>query len=383
MAVNLSLPTADLRGRRLDHYLGGPWGWTDTLALDGSTAPITLGEGNSPTVDVGGDDDASRLALKLEGSNPTGSHKDRAMSVAVTRAVEVGATTVVAASSGNAGAAAAAYAARAGLRCVVLTTTGVPSEMHAQIVACGAALLAFPDSFARNRMMQAAVEDLAWFPVTNFVEPGPGSNPYAIEGYKSVAYEIARDLVEPPEVVVVPTSRADLLAGISKGFRELLDADLIARRPRLVAAEPATGAAFTAALATDDPAARERTQIVRHPSPAISVGGDVANWQGLDALSSSSGWAEPVEERDYLAVHRAMAMNEGIFMEPSSAVGVAVAQRVLSSQAGSVLAIVTAGGLKDHRRGFSDGTSPSVEVHDEDLGRLVATVDRQLREPRA
>jgi threonine synthase len=263
--VNLVPPLADLRGRDLASFPGGPWGWPTAAGT-----PSPMGEGNTPLIRL-----EDGLWVKDESRNPTGSHKDRAMTVGVAAAREHGARTVVAASSGNAGASAAAYAARAGLRCVVLTTVHIPAVLAGQTRAFGAPVIPFPDTAVRDRMMESAVTGLGWYPLTNYVQPAAGGNPYGNEGYKSIAYELARDLGSDVDTVVVPTSRADLLAGIERGYRELAGAGLVTAVPRMIAAETSTAAAFSAALEHGDRAAQERTTVsgVLHRQHAADLAG--------------------------------------------------------------------------------------------------------------
>ncbi|MGW2388488.1 pyridoxal-phosphate dependent enzyme [Streptomyces lydicamycinicus] len=352
IGVNTMPPLADLGGVDLTGYPGGPWGLPSALPVSGP--PVTLGEGNTPLIRLRNDQDrdgadgpAGEVWLKHEGGNPTGSHKDRAMAVGVAAAVAAGADTVVAASSGNAGAAAAAYAARAGLRCVVFTNEAVPAGLRAQIDALGAERVVHPGTTAdRNAAMARAVQEPGWYPLTSYSAPSPGGNPYANEGYKSVAYELARDLAgRRLDTVVVPTSRADLLAGIGRGFRELAAAGLIAREPRLVAAEPAGAAPFTAALRHPDRADQERTRVAAGPTVAFSLGEERPCWQGLDALWRSGGAAVAVDDEAISAEHRRLAA-EGLLLEPSSAVGVAVARAQARTSGALVVAIGTATGLK-------------------------------------
>ncbi|MEV4440064.1 pyridoxal-phosphate dependent enzyme [Streptomyces sp. NPDC049577] len=353
VGVNPVPPPADLSGLSLADFPGGPWGWPSAMPVPGP--PVTLGEGATPHLALEGPNgsngadgaDGTGLWLKYEGANPTGSHKDRAMAVGAAAARAAGADTVVAASSGNAGASAAAYAARAGLRCVIFTTDRVPGPLRAQIDALGAIRVVRRDLAARNAAMREAVERFGWYPLTSFVAPSPGGNGYANEGYKSVAYEIARDFGDRAGTVVVPTSRADLLAGIGRGFRELREAGLLGRLPRLVAAEPAGAAPFTAALARAGRAEQERVRVASVPSPAFSLGEETPCWQGLDALWRSDGSAVAVPTEDFMAEHRALGAG-GIFLEPSSAVAVAAARGLAREHRdGAVIAIGTATGLKD------------------------------------
>jgi threonine synthase len=152
---------------------------------------VGLAEGNTPCVAV--DTAGGRLLVKDETRNPTGTHKDRAMTVGVAAAVAAGMSTVVAASTGNAGAAAAAYATRAGLRCVVFTQESIPPVVAAQITALGGELVTCRDGAVRDRLMAEAVAERGWYPLTNYVHPVVGGNAFGNEGYKSVAYELARD----------------------------------------------------------------------------------------------------------------------------------------------------------------------------------------------
>ncbi|NDL56156.1 pyridoxal-phosphate dependent enzyme [Phytoactinopolyspora sp. XMNu-373] len=378
MTVNLELPLTDLRGHDLASFPGGPWGWEGAVPVPPGTGVVTLGEGNTPAVWLAPRPGRPEVWLKNEAANPTMSHKDRYMAAAVTTARAQGADTVIAASSGNAGASAAAYAARAGLRCVVVTKGSLPAAIHAQIVAAGAVVAGFPDVVARNGTMQQAVEQLGWFPLTNYAEPGPGGHPYAIEGLKSIAYELARDFGDELHTVVIPTSRADVLSGVHRGFKELVNAGLISASPRLVAAEPSRAAAFSTALQKSDRSEQERTRVHYGPSAAFSVGSDVANWQGLQALWDTDGEAIPIDPDEFMDEYRACAAADGIFMEASSAVAVAATRHLTTSPgSGVVVALGTSCGLKDLDLALSD--APELPVLDNGLDDLVPLVDQASR----
>ncbi|NED96384.1 pyridoxal-phosphate dependent enzyme [Phytoactinopolyspora alkaliphila] len=371
VAVNLEPPLADLTAHDLAAFPGGPWGWRETVPIPGGAAVVTLGEGNTPNVWLPPRPDGRGVWLKNEAANPTLTHKDRYMAAAMATARAQGFETVIAASSGNAGASAAAYAARAGLRCVVVTKSSLPPAIHAQILAAGAVVVGFDDSVARNNTMRQAVEQLGWFPLTNFVEPGAGGHPYAIEGLKSIAYELARDFGDELGAVVVPTSRADLLSGVSRGFKEIVAAGLLRACPRLIAAEPSVAPAFSTALARPGLRDQETTQIPYVGSAAFSIGSDVANWQGLQALRDSGGEAVAVDEATFLDEYRRCAAEDGIFIEASSAVAVSVARGVAGP--GTVVALGTSSGLKDldlALRGAPD--LPVIEENLDELQRVVA-----------
>ncbi len=344
--VNLAPPPADLTGYDLANFRGGLYEWRDTLPIAPDVEPVTLGEGNTPSVSLHTDRGSGPLAIKNEAVNPTWSHKDRGMSAALTKAREVGAATVVVASSGNAGAAAAAYSARAGLDCIVLTTVGIPPVMEKLLAGVGATFIGYRSTAARNRMLRAAVTELGWYPAA-FTDDRVGGNPYGNEGFKSIAYELARDHGAELETVVVPTSKGDVLSGIGRGFQELLEAGLINKMPVLVAAEASTGAAFTKALSDPDPNSQERTQVVRHDSPAWSIGNTYAYWQGLNVLRISGGHAMAIDQDRYLAERERVGHENGLYVEISSAVAIAAARDIAASASGLTVAISTSTGLKD------------------------------------
>jgi threonine synthase len=342
--VNLVPPLADLRGQSLERFAGGPWGWPSAMPVTGTS----LGEGNTPVVAVETPD--GPLWIKDESRNPTGTHKDRAMAVGIAAAVAAGADTVVAASTGNAGASVAAYAARSGLRCVVYTYDTIPPVVAAQVMAYGAELVKCPDGKTRNGLMTQGVNDRGWYPLTNYVTPGAGDNAYANEGYKSIAYELARDLGSDVDAVVIPTSEADVLVGIERGYRELAEAGLVDRVPRLVAAETATGAPFTAALQQTDRAEQERVEVEWRPSPAFSIGTTTPTWQGLNSLWRTNGEALAIEIDEYMAEHQRFPASTGLFFEPSSVVAVSAARRILRRDGHQRLVVLGTGtGLKTVR----------------------------------
>src|SRR6266536_2567074 len=197
-AVNLKVdyPTSALRlvqdNRGFDPDERGVWRYHPLLPVKLEHA-LWLGEGETPLTYAGGIGELiglDNLYLKNETRNPTGSYKDRMAAVIVARAREVGASTVVLASSGNAGAALAAYASVAGLRCVVFTTVDTPLAMKAQMLAYGAKVLALPTSEDRWTLLQLAVEKFGWYAATSALSTPIGSNPYAVEAYKTLAYEV-------------------------------------------------------------------------------------------------------------------------------------------------------------------------------------------------
>ncbi len=211
--------------------------WGDWLPY--SRGP-SLGEGDTPCLALprlAAELGLQQLSVKHEGMNPTGSHKDRMSAQAVCRALEIGASTVVLASSGNAAVSAAAYCAAAGLRCEIATYRDMPAPFARALHHFGAKRVVFDRGLERWNHVRQQVEREGAFPLTNYSIPAVGSPVFGVEGYRAVALEIvAAGCV--PDHLLVPTARGDLLWGIYSGLRDLLRGGLIAHMPRLWAVEP-------------------------------------------------------------------------------------------------------------------------------------------------
>lgn len=320
------------------------------LPLPQAGPVVSLGEGRTPLLHLertGARLGLSRLYLKDETRNPTWSYKDRLAAVATTKALADGADTVVVATTGNHGAAAAAYAAAAGMRCVALTLVSVPLTMKVLMQAYGAQVFALERPKDRWSLMRLAVEEWGWVPMSGFADPPIGSNPFGIDGYKSIAYEIYEQLGGVPDVVVVPTAYADGLTGIFRGFADLLALGRAERIPRMVAAEPL--GPFSAALINDSdvPATTES-----RPSVAFSIAGNVATNQGVRVLRKTNGEAVIVgEDEEIIGTQLMLAADEGLYLEASSVTAVQAAQRLAAEgRVGKdeiIVAIGTSTGLKD------------------------------------
>jgi threonine synthase len=322
------------------------WRWEAFLPAAASEA-VTLSEGNTPLLPVPalglGD-----LWIKDETRNPTWSFKDRLASAAVTMAKRFGAKLIVSSSSGNAGASAAAYAAKAGLPCVVFVFRAAAAPMVTQLRAYGAMVIMVETSLERWPLQAAGVERFGWYPTSPFFAPVVGSNPYGVEGYKTIAFEIAEALDWlPPHWCVLPVTYGDALHGMWKGFEELKALGFIDRVPRFAAAE--TSGSLGAALASGDklPPVRSRNAV----SLATSIAGSQGTVQALDVLRRSDGAAVTVENEELTRWLVALASTEGIWAEPASVAPLAAIERL--RQHGTiepdarVVALVTASGLKD------------------------------------
>ena len=338
-------PAGEAPGFAPDPCRGSMWRYAPLLggAPDGI---VSLGEGATPLIDAGRLD-LGPLLVKDESRNPTGSFKDRLASAALTHGRRLGARVVVASSSGNAGAAAAAYAARAGLPCVVLVARGANTAMVAQIAAYGAALLSVPTSPDRWTVMTAAVDRLGWYPVTSYAGPPIGSNPLGIDGYRTIAFEIAESLDwDVPDWCAIPACYGDSLAGMAQGFQDLVELGWTRRVPRLLAAEVSGSLARGLADGGDRLPSCPREQ----PSIAASIDGPQSTWQGLAALRATGGLAIRVDDA---AIREAVIRLGGIglHVEASSAATLpAIAAARADGRIGRderVVALATSSGLKD------------------------------------
>ncbi|OGK96153.1 MAG: hypothetical protein A3D33_18070 [Candidatus Rokubacteria bacterium RIFCSPHIGHO2_02_FULL_73_26] len=352
----------------------GLWRFRALLPVAGER-PVTLGEGATPLIHlerVGRRLGLPRLYAKDESQNPTWSYKDRLCAVAVTHAVETGARVVTIASTGNHGASTAAYAARAGLPCVIFTLASVPATMKTLMQAYGAAVVACPTPEARWALMRQGIERLGWYPTGGFQAPPVGSNPYGIEGYKTLACEIAEDLGwRAPDLVVVPSAYSDGLWGIWKGMRELRALGLVADVPRMVAAEPygPLAAALERALETPAPVRGEG-------SIAFSIATRYGTWQGLAALRESRGLGVQVTDEGIFEAQRALAREEGVFVEPSSAAALTAVMQLVARKAvdpeQTIVLVLTSSGLKDP--GAPRAWLPEVPAAGDDFDALLGVL---------
>ncbi|MDP8923745.1 MAG: pyridoxal-phosphate dependent enzyme [Chloroflexota bacterium] len=362
-------------GRGFDPEERGVWRYHALLPV-GLEHAVWLGEGETPLVHattLGAQVGLDFLYLKNEARNPTGSFKDRLAAVVVARAKAAGARTVALASSGNAGAAVAAYAAVAGLRCVVFTTASAPLAMKAQMLAYGARLFATPTGPDRWTLLGQAVETYGWYCASNYVQPPVGSNPYGVEGYKTIAFEVWEQMGrEAPDVMAFPVAYGDELAGTMRGFGELAELGFIGRAPRPVAGEVFGPLSRAQAESLEAPAPVETA-----PTVAISIGGGQSTFQALNALYENDGRAQTVEDAELLAWQAELARTEGIYAEASSLASVAALARLRKDERlrrGAVaVALTTATGLKDPGAG---GVADNVPV----IQPTLADLERAMRE---
>lgn len=326
------------------------WRFANMLPCTAEEA-VSLGEGQTPLLvaeRMGRLLGTPKLSVKDEGRNPTWSHKDRFSTVAVSVARARGARVVATASSGNAGASLAAYAARAGLDCVVATFADSAGPMLSQIRKYGATVLPLANKRDRWTLLEQAVSRFGWFVTSPYHAPVVGSHPLGIEGYKTIAYEIVEQSNgQAPDWCVLPVCYGDALAGLWSGFRELHAAGMIARLPGLVAAEVHGSLADALAHGRD----RLEERDMRFDTLAVSIGTPRSAYQALKALRESSGHAVAVTNDGLVEMQQRLARSEGIFAELASVTPFVAIEKLrkrnVISPDDHVVAIVTASGLKD------------------------------------
>ncbi len=320
--------------------------YRDHLPVTATTPVVTLLEGNTPLVP------APRLSeqleldvfLKVEGANPTGSFKDRGMTMAITKALEADAKVVVCASTGNTSASAAAYAARAGLTCAVVIPEGkIALGKLAQALIHGATVVQIRGNFDQALDVVRALGEVDGVEVVNSI------NPFRIEGQKTASFEIIDVLGDAPDVHCLPVGNAGNITAYWKGYAEYEDLGRATRRPRMLGWQ-AQGAA---PLVLGEP--------VLHPetiATAIRIG-NPASWDGAIAARDESGGAiDMVSDDEILAAYRYLASTEGVFVEPASASSVAGLMKASAFgmvEAGErVVCTVTGHGLKDPQRAIDE-----------------------------
>jgi threonine synthase len=339
--------------RRTQQWRGVIEEYRSRLPVSEQTPVVTLGEGGTPLVraQVVSERTACDVWLKVEGANPTGSFKDRGMTLAISKAAEAGARAVICASTGNTSASAAAYAVRARMVCAVLVPQGkIALGKMSQALAHGARLLQVDGNF--DDCLRVARELSDHYPVAlvNSV------NPARIEGQKTAAFEIVDALGDAPDLHVLPVGNAGNITAYWKGYVEYAGDGVASRRPTMWGFQ----AAGAAPIVTGQP--------VRNPSTiatAIRIG-NPASWQfALAARDESGGVIEAVTDREILASYRLLAAHEGVFVEPASAAGVAgllaKAERGELARGLTVVCTVTGNGLKDPDWAIA-GAPPPVTV---------------------
>lgn len=325
----------------MTHYTGLINKYKEYLPVSDKTPIITLNEGNTPLIKA--DNLAKKIGLdaeiylKFEGANPTGSFKDRGMTMAVTKAAEAGANAIICASTGNTSAAAAAYGAKAGMRTFVLIPDGyIALGKLSQAMMYGAEIIAIKGNFDEALEVVRTVSEK--YPVTlvNSV------NPYRIEGQKTGAFEICDALTEAPDYHFIPVGNAGNITAYWKGYREYHQLGKISKLPKMMGYE-ATG---SAAIVRGERILKPETI-----ATAIRIG-NPASWKQAEAArDESKGCIDCVTDEEIIEAYKLIASCEGILAEPASAASVAgliKANKAKMVEVGSkIVCILTGNGLKD------------------------------------
>ncbi|MFC4456273.1 threonine synthase [Deinococcus sonorensis] len=308
------------------------------LPVTERTPALTLHEGNTPLIHAA---KLSReldieLYLKYEGLNPTGSFKDRGMVMAVAKAIEDGADTIICASTGNTSAAAAAYAARSGLKCVVLIPDGnIALGKLAQAIAYGAHIVAIQGNFDRALTLVREISDKHPLALVNSV------NPYRLQGQKTGAFEIVDVLGRAPDALAIPVGNAGNISAYWMGFKEYHEAGQSEHRPRMLGFQAEGAAPFVRNAIIDEPETL---------ASAIRIGNPASAPLARAAVQESGGLFDMASDDEIMHAYNLIA-REGVFCEPASATPVAGLLKLKRegrlTPGQTVVAILTGNGLKD------------------------------------
>jgi len=348
------------------------WKYKEFMPVDESRI-ISLQEGGTPFIkcDKLGDQLGVKLHVKVEGSNPTGSFKDRGMSVGITKALELGVDTVGCASTGNTSASLAAYAARASLRCIVILPSGkVALGKLAQAMFHGAEVMSVKGNFDEALEVITALALDGKLYLLNSV------NPFRLEGQKSIGFEIVDDLGwRSPDRIILPVGNAGNISAIWKGVKEFYEADFIKDLPRMTGIQAEGSAPIANAVK------RGADYIIPVDNPetiatAIRIGAPVSALKALRAIYDSDGLAETVTDDEILYSQKLLARTEGIGVEPASAASIAGLRKLVENgeidKGEEIVCIVTGHLLKDPNTAINACKEPvNVEANVEAISRVL------------
>ena len=343
--------------------------YADRLGVTESSTVVTLGEGGTPLIPAAALSamTGAKVFVKFEGMNPTGSFKDRGMTVALSRAVEHGAKAVICASTGNTSASAAAYAAHAGITAAVLVPEGkIAMGKLSQAVIHGGRLIQVRGNF--DDCLEIARELAEGYPVhlVNSV------NPDRIEGQKTAAYEIVSQLGDAPDFHFIPVGNAGNYTAYTRGYREEAERGVSTRVPRMFGFQAEGSAPLV------------RGEVVRNPetiASAIRIG-NPASWElALEARDATDGWFGAIHDERILVAQKLLADTAGVFVEPASAISVAGlldrAEAGVVPAGATVVLTVTGHGLKDPQWALrnADGSEVTPTVVDASTSEVASVLD--------
>lgn len=339
---------------------------------------VTMGEGDTPLTEalhLGKWLGLENLYIKNEGCNPTGSFKDRPISVGISKARDFGVKTVIISSSGNAGASVAAYAAKAGMEAIVLVPEGTPIPKILQTIAYGAQIVMVKGTFSHAfNIASLAAEKLGWANLaTTFL------NPYTVEGNKTIAYEIIESLNgKVPDFIIIPLGDGPLLVGIWWGFNDFYKLGYINKLPKLIGVQADACAPIAIAFS------KQRQEVEpwhgKYKTLASGIADSLEGYASdgnlvLSIIKDSNGYITTVSEKEIIESVYMLARLEGVYAEPSGAVTIKAIQKMVSqgfiNPDDIVVSIVTGHGLKDNLPDFQHAnTIPTIEAY-EDLFKVI------------
>lgn len=335
------------------HYRGVIEQYRLFLPVSEKTPVISLNEGRTPLIEASGLEQefpGLKIFLKYEGMNPTGSFKDRGMTLAISKALEEGSRAVICASTGNTAASAAAYASRAGLKCVVLIPeSAIALGKLAQALIYGATVIALQGNFDEALELVREISSHYPFALVNSL------NDYRIEGQKTASFEICDALGDAPDYLFIPVGNAGNITSYWKGFREYFARTISTRLPKMMGFQ-AEGAAPIV-----------RGHIIEKPetkATAIRIG-NPARWEEASAAAGGSGGIiDMVSEEEIFEAYSLLARTEGVFVEPASAASVAGLCKYIRAgrvEAGKTIVCINTGhGLKDPDAAIGMSKPPTV-----------------------
>lgn len=347
-----------------ERYTGLINRYRDFLPVSDDTPVISLGEGNTPLIRLknitralGRDVD---IYVKYEGLNPTGSFKDRGMTMAVTKAVEEGSRAIICASTGNTSAAAAAYAARAGITAFVLIPEGkIAMGKLAQAMMYGAVTLQIRGNFDAGMELVKQVAGEAPVTIVNSV------NPFRLQGQKTAAFEIVEELGRAPDFHCLPVGNAGNITAHWMGYSEYRDAGIVAQAPRMVGYQASGAAPFLRGAPVAEPDT---------VATAIRIGNPQSWDKAWTAQKDSGGWFDELTDEEILAAQRLLAQSEGIFCEPASAASLGGAMRDIRNgripEGSTVVCTLTGNGLKDPDTAIRQCSDARMQTIDAELGAV-------------
>jgi len=331
------------------------------LPIKDKKSIVTLNEGNTPLIRARNIEKLlevkAEIYLKYEGLNPTGSFKDRGMTVAVSKAVEDGATAVICASTGNTSASAAAYAAKARLKCIVLIPEGaIAMGKLAQAIAYGAKVIAIRGNFDDALKMVREIASRKPITLVNSI------NPNRIEGQKTASFEICDELKDAPDYLVIPVGNAGNITAYWKGFKEYYSLKKINKLPKMMGFQAAGAAPIV------------ENRVIPNPetiATAIRIG-NPASWKyAVEAAQTSNGRIDKVTDEEILEAYMILAKYEGVFVEPASAASVAgvikMCKNNIINDGEKIVAVLTGHGLKDPDTAIKCGIKPTILAPDIEL----------------